>query len=356
MKKSIFFILPTLETGGAERITVTILNHLDLSKFEPVLVLFEKKGEYLSLLSEQIPIVELGVKRIRSSLFPLLNLLRKRQPQLVFCSYGEVNAFLSPFIPFFRKTKFIARETNVVSEYVKRKEILFFYRFYANFHEIIAQSEDMKVDLIQNFKISPDKITKIHNPIDFEFINGQLLEAESVKEYKKEQKNILAVGNLSYRKGFDLLLQVFVHLKEKPYHLFIMGEGPDQVAFLELKEKLKLDKVTFIGKKKNPFPYYQQADLFVLSSRFEGLPNALLEANACGTYAVSNDCPGGINEIIEENVNGNRFDISNSKAFALLIEQQLLFSHEAQKVISSVKERFDKEGILQKYYRIFEEV
>src|SRR5690606_19741944 len=157
----------------------------------------------------------------RYAIFSVVKLIREEKPDIVFGGWGEVSAFLSPIIPFFRKTKFVARETNVVSEHVKRKEIRFFYKFYNNFHRIIAQSEDMKNDLIQNIQIKPDKIVKINNLVDVEFIQSQMITSESL--FDPSMKNVVAVGNLTERKGFDLLLDVFSHLKEDPIRLSIIG-------------------------------------------------------------------------------------------------------------------------------------
>ena len=165
MKKkiSIIFILPDLETGGAERIVTTIANHLDREKFEPKILLLRKEGGYLDFLKEDVEIIDIKTPRIRHSLMPILKEIRKRKPDIVFSGFGEVNAYLAMFIKFFPKTKFIARETNVVSQHVTRKEIRFFYKFYNNYHKIICQSDDMLNDLIENFKIKKEKIIKINN-------------------------------------------------------------------------------------------------------------------------------------------------------------------------------------------------
>ncbi|MBP6378662.1 MAG: glycosyltransferase, partial [Kaistella sp.] len=198
-KKSIIFILPDLETGGAERIVTTIANHLPRNLFLPKIMLLRKEGGYLDLLKDDIEVIDLKTPRIRHSLKPILLEIKKRKPDIVFCGFGEINAYLSLFIPLFPKTKFIARETNVVSQHVKRKEIRFFYKFYSNYHRIICQSDDMMNDLIENFRIKPHKIIKINNPVDFEFIERQLELSTRPESFKSEFKNVVAIGNLSYR-------------------------------------------------------------------------------------------------------------------------------------------------------------
>jgi glycosyltransferase involved in cell wall biosynthesis len=355
-KKSIAFILPDLHGGGAEKITTLLANELSKkAEFDVFLILMRKEGYFLDELSVNVTIIDLKINRIRQSIFKILKTIYTHKFDVVFCGYGEVNAFLSPFIPFFKNTKFIARETNVVSEHVKRKEILFFYRFYNNFHRIIAQSNDMKFDLIENIRIKKEKIVKINNPIDFDLIETKLENKPIPTEFRNNStKKIVAIGNLSHRKGFDNLLQVFSFLKNEPFELFIIGDGPQKEEFCLLKEKLQLKTVYFLGPKENPYPYLKFADLFVLSSRYEGFPNVLLEAGACGTYSLSNNCKGGINEIIMEKINGEVFCIENHQEFAEKIKELVMVEKNKTAIIKSIKNRYSKEIILNSYFKLFD--
>ncbi|WP_313359710.1 glycosyltransferase [Empedobacter sp.] len=353
--KTILFILPDLNQGGAERVITTLCNELDRTKFCPKLMLFKKEGYYLNHLKDDVEIIELNVSRIRYSIFKIIPLIKKLKPEIVFTGWGEISAFLSPIISFFPKTKFITRETNVVSEHVKRKEILFFYRFYNNFHQVIAQSDDMKNDLIENFRISENKIIKINNPVDFDLINRLKIENITI-DFDTSYKNIVAIGNLSPRKGFDLLLNVMNEMKEENIHLTILGDGAFKDELAQQKDKLSLNNVTFKGKVSNPFVYLKNADLFVLSSRYEGFPNVLLEAGACGTYSLANNCPGGINEIVQEGINAEIFPISDSKGFAEQIKKVLQENHSEEQIIESIHSRFSKEKIIQQYELIFDKI
>ena len=356
MKKSILFILPDLNAGGAERIVTTIANHLPREKFSPSILLLRKEGLYLDFLQNDVEIIDIKTPRIRHALKPILKQIRKRKPDIVFSGYGEVNAYLSLFIKLFPKTKFIARETNVVSQHVTRREILFFYKFYNNYNKIICQSDDMMNDLVENFKIKKDKLIKINNPVDFSFIEEKLENATKPESYREGYKNIVAIGNLSSRKGFDNLLKVFEKLKKHNVFLHILGDGRDKELLHQMKDNLELENVIFHGVQKNPYPFLKFADLFVLSSRYEGFPNVLLEAGACGTYALANNCKGGIHEIIQPKINGEISDIENHEVFAAKIVEILEQIHDSEAIKNSIQSRFSKEIILEKYFEVFESI
>ncbi|MGK6340815.1 glycosyltransferase [Chryseobacterium sp. DT-3] len=353
MKKiSVIFILPDLETGGAERIVTTIANHLSRDRFEPKILLLRKQGGYLNFLRKDVEIIDINTERIRHSLKPILGEIYRRKPDIVFSGFGEVNAYLALFIKLFPRTKFIARETNVVTQHVTRKEIKFFYNFYNNYQRIIAQSDDMMHDLVDNFNIKKKKIVKINNPVDFDFINEKLGTSAKPESFKYNYKNVVAIGNLSARKGFDNLLKVFSRLKNENIMLHILGDGKDKDVLFQMKDFLGLKNVIFHGRQDNPYQYLKYADLFILSSRYEGFPNVLLEAGACGTYSLANNCPGGINEIIQHQVNGEVSNIENYEDFSQKIMKVLQGNYNRDGIKNSIRSRFSKDIILDKYEKV----
>jgi len=351
-KISVIFILPDLETGGAERIVTTIANHLSRDLFEPKILLLRKQGGYLNFLKSDVEIIDIDTERIRHSLKPILKEIYRRKPDIVFSGFGEVNAYLSLFVKLFPKVKFIARETNVVSEHVTKKEIKFFYNFYNNYQQIIAQSDDMMHDLVNNFKVNRSKIIKINNPVDFEFIDQKLIISRKPESFKYNYKNVVAIGNLSARKGFDNLLKVFSRLKNEKILLHILGDGKDREILHQMKDFLGLKNVVFHGRQENPYEFLKYADLFILSSRYEGFPNVLLEAGACGTYSLANNCPGGITEIIQHEINGEIGNINNHEDFSQKIMHILHQSYDQDAIKNSIKSRFSKEIILDNYEKV----
>lgn len=163
---------------------------------------------------------------------------------------------------------------------------------------------------------------------------------------------MVAIGNLSARKGFDNLLKVFSRLKNEKIILHILGDGRDRELLNQMKDFLGLKKVVFHGRQENPYQFLKFADLFILSSRYEGFPNVLLEAGACGTYSLANNCRGGINEIIQDKINGEISDIENYEDFSQKIMQILHQSYDQDAIKNSIKSRFSKEIILDRYEKI----
>ena len=259
--------------------------------------------------------------------------------------------------PFFKKNiKFIARESSIVSinnRYDNNRVINdFLYKvFYNNFDVIIAQSDYMKDDLTKNYNIKEHKIKVINNPVDSEKI--EKLSKSDKKLFDKDRINLLSVGSLNRVKGHDLLLKALALLDER-YFLTLLGEGKEKENLLKSVRKLNIEnRVDFAGFKSNPHVYMKEADLFVLSSRYEGFPNVLLEAGACGTFSVAFNCPGGTNEIIEEGINGFYARCEDIRDLAEKIKKAVDFKKDKNKIKELIKERYGLNGIIKKYEEVF---
>jgi len=360
-KQKLVGIIHELTMGGAERMMVNILNHFSANKDEVHLIIFKNIGTLKSLLDDSIIIHDLGGVSVKKGVPKCLKEIYKIKPNTVFAGIGHLNIALAPFIPIMRlvlpKTQWISRETNIVSlqnEEEKHPKIFnYLYRkTYKNFDVIIAQSQDMKKDLEENYPLTSSKIRLINNPIDIQKVKK--LAEESV-DYKFEMgmTSLISVGTLRAKKRHDLLLEAFSFLSPN-YILIIVGSGAEEQKLKALSKKLNIsNRVRFEGHKTNPYPYMKKADLFVLSSEHEGFPNVLLEANSLGTPVISFACPGGITEIIEEGING--FSVKNGDVDALAkgIIKATAFKFEESLVVDSVQRRYSKEIILKAYEDIF---
>jgi glycosyltransferase involved in cell wall biosynthesis len=161
---------------------------------------------------------------------------------------------------------------------------------------------------------------------------------------------IVSAGTLEHRKGFDLLINVISKIvkKNNKIHLTILGDGPEKENLRKQISSLSLsDNVTLEGYQKNPYIYFSNADLFVLSSRYEGLPNAMLESLACGTPVVAFNCPGGIDEIIVNESQGVLVPENDLQALSMAIEKQIN-SHKHTKG-SLLPDKFDIKTVVPAY-------
>jgi glycosyltransferase involved in cell wall biosynthesis len=141
----------------------------------------------------------------------------------------------------------------------------------------------------------------INNPVDTNRI--RYLAKASLDNLTSKQDGCLylvAAGRLSYQKGFDLLIEAIALCQNTSIYLTILGEGPKRKELEQLAEaKGVADRVSFAGFQQNPYAFFAHADAFVLSSRYEGFPNVVLEALACGTPVIATPAPGGVKEILE---------------------------------------------------------
>ena len=357
--KKICLIVPSLGQGGAEKVALNLLNNLPLKKFDlNVIIIYKNKGEYFKNLRKNVNCVFLNKSKIRNSIFSLYRELKKMKPEIVLVFSFDLAILIGVFLRyFFKNIYFINRQLNILGQ-INFSILQFFFTkiAYKNFDKIITQSKDMTEDLIQNIDININKIIEINNPIDYKNIYDLSIKYFP-KEFDKKNKNLLCVGRLEPQKGFDLVINIMRLFKDKNIKLYILGEGNQKEALEKLIEIHKLtDRVFLLGRKENPYVYMKNADLFILSSRYEGFPNALLEANSCGLYAICNDSFGGINEIIIDNINGNIVNFKNECLTQKIIEQKLKENKDKNQIINSVLKRYEIDIIIKKYIYLFDTI
>ncbi|XPJ75406.1 glycosyltransferase (plasmid) [Klebsiella pneumoniae] len=331
--KNVLFVIPFLGKTGAERVVYNLVNNIDRSKYTPFIVLYAQDDHRNSLLKElnkNVTVEYLNVRgRARYNfhriLFGLKSICQKHRIDTLLISDGTANAFVSPFLFLFgHKIKKIARESNLPSLYEKNKIAKVLYSLcYKNYDAIIAQSDDMFNDLTGKMGLPEDKVIKINNPLDLKKIRRDML-LISEFELPKNKINLLTIGRLTYQKGFDILLKAFSSINYNNYHLTIVGNGEDRAKLHALAEQYSLNNnVTFIEEVDNPYSLMKQADIFISCSRWEGYPNVVIEALACGIPVLANNYPGGIGEIINNGINGIVCDISCQLESALESISQL---------------------------------
>ena len=355
-RKKILFLLPSMRGGGSERVISIILNHLDRTQFEPTLVLLQKEGIYLEDLPKELNIIDLKVVKARYGFVKIVKVINKIKPDIVMSTLGHINilvSFLKPLLP--KATKYIARESSIVtmnnknSKYPKILDYLY-KKVFNNFDTIIAQSQFMKNDLVNNYLVEETKIKVIYNPLDIQKIENLSLEKSSF--FDSSLCNILIVGRLSTEKNHKEILHILKMLNEK-FHLTILGDGALKKELFELVKKLEIeDKVSFLDFERNPYKYMKQADVVVSTSLYEGFPNVLIEAIACSTPVIAYNSPGGTGEIIEKGLNGYLIPFGDHLKFCQTLEQ-LYASPLNKKEIQTSAERYEVKHIIKQYQNAF---
>lgn len=362
--KEINFLVQNLEGGGAERVIVNILNHLDENKFKSTLFLIENKGSYLKNLNKKIKIKTFNnfFKNRRLdfilNLFKIFYILNKKKEAIIFSQYhpGKILGLIAPI--FFKNRKIIYRETNIPQEInnvnessIKILDRLFYKYGIKNFNKIIVQSLDMKKMLLSIDNSLERKIILINNPVDVKFIEEEIKDKKIIRDNKK--LNLITIGRLSSQKGYDLLINTLGKIENKNFVLRILGIGKEEDKLKKIVKENKLqEQVFFLGFKSNPYKYLVNSDFYISSSRFEGFPNAVLEANTCGVPVIANNYKGGINEIILKNINGEIIDITDN----IQLEKALQKKYNSKEIKKSVKDRYSIEIIIYKYEKLFEEM
>ncbi len=209
-------------------------------------------------------------------------------------------------------------------------------------------------DLIKTHSITPEKHLMISNPNDF-----QQIELESHSDEQLHQNSyILGLGRLVPNKNFSLLIDAYNHAVKHydiKQDLLIVGAGKDLNTIKKKIIELNLtERVYLKGQQSNPFPWYKQADLFILSSKSEGLGMVLIEALACKTKVVSTDCKGGIRQIMNGDLahflaQETPKSLSEKIHLALNTEWDESFDISVQKTLHN----FDAKTIVNKYINEF---
>lgn len=326
MKKKIIFFLPLMSGGGAERVTINIIKTLDKHDYDIHLVLGTRKiGNSLHLIPKNITQHTLHTKKTLHSIFRLRQTIKEINPEIIYSSLNRSHiAIYLALIGFKNRPKTIMRipsSPKLVDKYVQYNFLFrtFLNRALRDATSIIAQTPEMKEEASEYYQLDKNKIKVLLNPVDTNLIDKSL---EKVKNpFNKEDINVVASGRLSREKGFDILIKAFqkVHLQNKRFKLYIIGADYDNQIenYRELIQSLNLVEVVhLLGFQTNPYRYYKYSNLFVLSSRWEGLPNAVLENIYLKKPIVATRCIPFMEALVKDGENGFLVDVENTEQLA----------------------------------------
>lgn len=330
--KKLFFYLPTMEVGGAERNFLKLMNFYNKKGYEVCLILNKKKGKLLNDLEKNIKVINLNINRTFKAIFLLRKLILTNKPDIFFSSLTHCNiALIYANVFSLFKTKTYVKECNNFKFQLKYGFLLnHLYIFFISISykftsKLISVSNSLKKQLCNILFINPNKIFTIYNSIDcFE------IKRKSKEHYKNifnnNHKTIISVGKLKKQKNFVNLIKAFdfLNAKGKKINLIIVGSGPEKKRLQQLISMFKLsERVKIISETLNPYKYMINSELYVLSSDYEGNPNVILEALCLQMKIVSTNCDFGPSEILKNGKYGTLVKTNNYQDLAKGINLKL---------------------------------
>ncbi len=336
--KRVALFIPSLHGGGAERVMVSLANGLAAKGLDVDLVLARKAGVYLNDVSPEVSIVDLRVRRTLQTLFPLALYLRRERPATLVSAMNYVNVIASWALRISRvPTRLVMTEHANLSQLLSDANSGLAWCLprlmraaYIRADAIIAVSDGVAQDLAKTLGFAAKRIHTRHNPIDVDALAAKSTETLDHPWFAPNAPPVvLAAGRLSPEKDFPILIRAFALLRaQRPARLVILGEGGQRKALEGLIDDLDCkNDILLPGFQANPYTWMRRAGVFVLSSRWEGFGNVLVEAMACGVPVVSTACPSGPEEILENGRWGRLTPVGDAAALANAIGQTLADPH-----------------------------
>ena len=326
MGKSVLFSIQDLEGGGAERVVVNLSNYFVENGYKVTILLARRQGVYFHLLHPEIQIDELKANRFLGYLLKGFFYFKNKKFDYVFTSNHLDTSSMILLKHFVMKNaKIIATLHCDLPKYFEslpkksRLWLGFLYKkIIIHADKMISVSQGVKDGFCALTKYTTNNHVVIYNPT---VTDKNIIDANAPLNFDfRDKKVLITVGRLHAQKNHQLLIEAINILNDKNIHLLILGEGPLKNELRKIVQKYGLtENVHLLGFSNNPFPYYSKADLFVLSSVYEGFGNVLVEAMSCGCNVVSTDCPNGPREILQNNTYGWLCQVNNANDMALKI-------------------------------------
>lgn len=319
-KSPITLFIPGLEGGGAQRVFVSLANTLvDISDRPVQVLVIREGGVFAEHLRPEVELINLGTERVSRSLFALISFMRKNKSH-VFCSTLNYCNLLSviAWLLAGKVGRLVIREANVVSSVGPGMRLLMKWT-YPRADAVVGLSPEVSKSILEAGIPVANKIVEIGNPANFKLIAQNPPKPDFLPD--PVPPFICAVGSLTRQKGFDVLLSAFSQIKDTNLHLVILGEGELRQDLEQQLRELNIENRVYLpGFVARPTDILQKAELFVLSSRWEGFPNVLLEALMSGVPIVATSCEGASVSILEQGKHGHLVVPDDPDALAMAIE------------------------------------
>lgn len=322
-------------------------------------VLMRKEGKLLAEVPAEVPIIDLGARRIRNAIGPLVRYFRNARPDAVQVSMWPltVAAIIAHRLARSPARLVVSDHTLLSKHYAEPPGALRLLKwttrwFYPLAHARILVAEAAAQDLARLSELRRDRFEVVHNPVfPPERTIRKVREIEAA--WGAADGRVIHVGSLKREKNQALLIRGFAKLRElRAAKLMILGSGGLEQELKDLAQSLGVaDEVVFAGHVPDPWPYYASADLFVLSSDYEGYPMVLVEAMRSGLPVVSTDCESGPREILDGGKFGRLVPVGDEDALADAMQAEL-DNPAASKLLVERAEQLSGAGAADRYLQL----
>lgn len=345
-KKKIFIVIPKFKIGGAEKVMIHIANELTKYDLKIFLIVLTKSKKIN--LNKSISQIHLRSIKVFHSIFKLRDLIDEFKPDLCFSTISHTNIALFIASKFAKHDcKIFLRESNNLFKSLNTKNFLYKFLFlklveicYQN-SMLISPSKQLSLSLKKKFRIKK-RVFYLNNPIMIKKLNSNL----------KKKFDFINIGSLTYQKDHLTLLKAFriANSKKKNLKLLIIGEGNLKIKILRYISENNLKKnVKVLPNQQNLFKYLNQSKIFILSSKYEGYPNVLLDAAVAKLPIITTNCEFGPSEILQKKKYGKFFKVGDYTKLSKL----MLNNNKIKKLPEHLIKKNNLKQITKKYYELF---
>ena len=344
MKKNVIIFMPSIEDGGVEKNLYEVSNYLAKNNISLEIITcnknmsfkFSKSIKFIGTKNSYWNNRSRYIKYIVCLLILFLTLIKRKEKTLVFAFQANIYAVILAKI---LNVKIITRSNSAPPGWSQNVIKNFIYKFFIKFaNDVMVNSFEFKKIFEKKFNI---KVKCIYNPFNKNFVLKKIKIKKKITFFKKGYLNIISVGRLTDQKDHLTLLRSIKELDSNfKVKVIIIGKGStkDILKRYIIKNNLQ-NKIKLFGYTNNPFPFIQKANIVVLTSKFEGLPNILLEAQFLRKYIISTNCPTGPKEILLNAKAGDLIDIGDFKKLSHLIKN---YSNNKNSIIKKINSGYNK--------------
>ena len=309
VKKKALIILPSNTLGGAEKVIWSYFNNFKSSKISLKLLIINNKNKTDKLKNKNV--INLNYSRFINSIPKVLNIIKNDNIEILISTFPNISAILL-MLRYFKiiDIKIIVRQPNIIEKSLRGSLKLYIlknaYKYFIKYTDAVIVTSDFMKEEILKYKVNKEKIFLLRNPISIK----QTRKGIKPVRLGKDKVKLIFVGRLVYQKGIDRILHLFIN--NKNIELSIIGDGKlKNKLYKQVKDLDIEDNIKFFGEVSKPYNLIAGSDYFILPSRWEGLPNSVLESLALGTPVLSTKQIYSLNDF-KQNISNKSIRLFNN--------------------------------------------